>query len=126
MKRVRASKEAATATILSNLSTGCPPEFGELLDYSRSLDFNQPVDYDLLVERFRSLAAHIECDSQMHLDWTPCHRECSLDVKLVPGLYSNPIISDNNKEGDLADGSHSGMYEDTYPELWSEWTLQAA
>ena len=126
MKRVRASKEAGTAAVLSNLSAGCPPEFGELLDYSRSLYFNQYVDYDLLVERFRSLAARIECDSQTPLDWTPCPRECPLDVKLVPGLYSNPIISHNDKEDDIANESYSEdeIYEDTYSDLRSEWTMQ--
>jgi len=110
MKRVRASKEAGTAALLSNLSAGFPPEFGELLDCSRRLYFNQYVDCDLIIERFRSLAARIGCASrtpQTPLDWTLCPRGCLLDVKVVPGLYSSSIISHNDKEDDITNEYYS-------------------
>lgn len=115
MIRVRTSKIAATGLILGR---GYPSEFGELLDYSRSLQFGQAVDYATLIERFTSLAARLNCDLGSALDWTPTERTYESTAeeyfKTIPGLCREPINkrdklryrNDDDLETEVFDISH--------------------
>ncbi len=62
-----------------DLSSGFPVEFGDLLDYSRSLNFDQLPDYGMFRRLFAALG---EGRSDGPLDWTPYNPQttsCILD-----------------------------------------------
>ncbi|KAJ7743152.1 kinase-like protein [Mycena metata] len=67
MVRIRASKGECTGAALA---VKFPPEFGELLDYGRQLEFNQIPDYNDLELGFTRLAERLGCQSHDPLDWT--------------------------------------------------------
>jgi len=68
MSRIRAFKAACTGAALA---TNFPPEFGDLLDYTRALRFDHIPDYDHLAARFQSLAQRLGCESHQPLEWSP-------------------------------------------------------
>lgn len=96
------------------LSDGFPVEFGELLDHSRSLEFNQFPDYDRLRRVFGSMA---EKKGDGPLDWTPCFPKTNtyvLDGPLdlvVPGEYDPPKDLDDPcwREDPLGENSYFAM-----------------
>lgn len=124
LQRVRTSKELATGDVLGSLSAECPLEFGEMLEYSRSLGFVQRVDYDRLMQSFHALAAQMECDYKAALDWTPCVRTLSHDVMAIPGLFSIPIESPGiTNEELLALTLELIDYGNSYDDYWSQWSI---
>ncbi|PBK76558.1 putative casein kinase-1 hhp1 [Armillaria solidipes] len=86
-----------------NLSEGFPVEFGDLLDYSRSLHFNQLPDYGMFRRLFASLAGEA---SDGRFDWTPCYPQT---VKFV---LDEPKVETPDEDTDEADGEDLG--EDSY------------
>ena len=68
MQRIRASKAAASG---DGLGVGFPAEFGYLLDYSRSLEYDQLPDYAGLKRRFTDLNGRVGTnDAEGPLDWS--------------------------------------------------------
>jgi hypothetical protein len=53
------------------LGAGLEPEFGDLLDYSRGLKFDQIPDYKLWRTRFEDVALRLGVMPGEPLDWTP-------------------------------------------------------
>ncbi|KAJ7035703.1 putative casein kinase-1 hhp1 [Mycena alexandri] len=94
MARIRASKAECTGAALA---TNFPLEFGELLDHSRQLEFDQIPDYNDLELRFTRLADRLRCQPHDPLDWTPPD---------VPTPTSAP------KSGEIADADDSNEDED--------------
>ncbi|KAF8886059.1 kinase-like domain-containing protein [Gymnopilus junonius] len=69
MRRIRACKAAVLG---DTLGTNLPAEFGYMLDYSRSLQYDQLPDYEELQRRFTELNAQVgNNDSKAPLDWSP-------------------------------------------------------
>ena len=90
------------------MSVGLPDEFGDLLTYSRSLDFGQLPDYGAIMRSFNSLAermGYLSDSDSGPLDWTPCYPE-----------ISNPIVDEpevsipDKDEGDV-DPRRKNSYE---------------
>lgn len=100
-----------------------PVELRNLPDSAGGLPFGQYVDYDVLMERFRTFAAQMKCETQMQLDWTSRNRKTILDpiLKATPGLFSCPLKS-KHEEGveELFDEN----FTDSFEGMWSEWTIQ--
>jgi hypothetical protein len=88
------------------LSTGFPNEFGEVLTYSRSLEFGQLPDHEALRRSFTSLAEKLNytLDGEP-LDWTPS------DPKPII-LLAQPEISIPDEKKD--DDSDDDLGEDSY------------
>ncbi|SJL02834.1 uncharacterized protein ARMOST_06172 [Armillaria ostoyae] len=81
-----------------DLSSGFPVEFGYLLDYSRSLEFDQLPDYRSFMRLFAALPKGI---SDGLLDWTSCDPQtttCILDEPQldIPGLDENSDADDDD------------------------------
>jgi len=68
IKRIRHSKANWTG---AQLGAGFEPEFGDLLDYSRGLGFDQIPDYELWKARFTDMTLRLGIASGEPLDWTP-------------------------------------------------------
>ena len=92
------------------LSAGFPHEFGEVLTYSRSLNFEQLPDYGAVCRSFTNLAERpgYSPDSGP-LNWTPCYPKTT---NLIPEV-SIPDEEDNNSDEesdhDLGEDSYCGM-----------------
>ena len=67
MRRIRASKEAASG---DTFGASFPAEFGDLLDYSRRLEYNRMPDYAALKRWFAGLNRRIGGDAEDPLDWS--------------------------------------------------------
>lgn len=91
-----------------DLCAGFPVDFGDLLDYSRSLDFDQFPDYGRLRPLFTNLT---EAISDGPLDWTPSGQKTTACVLDEPQLE----ISED-EDGDDAD-YYAFLAEDSYYEL---------
>ncbi|KAK0450539.1 putative casein kinase-1 hhp1 [Desarmillaria tabescens] len=87
-----------------DLSEGFPAEFGDLLDDSRSLDFDQLPDYGRFRRLFGSMA---EGRSDGPLDWMPCVPPTNMHVLEVPQLE---IPGEDDEDEDSGDDRG----EDTY------------
>ncbi len=92
------------------LSSGFPVELGDLLDYSRFIDFDQLPD-DLSLRRL--FAALDEGISDGPLDWTSCDPQtttCILDDPQldIPGL---------DQDSDPDDDDYAFAVEDSYFEM---------
>ncbi|KAK0450510.1 putative casein kinase-1 hhp1 [Desarmillaria tabescens] len=86
-----------------DLSEGFPIEFGDLLDDSRSLDFNQLPDYG----RFRRLFGG---SSNGPLDWTPC-----VPAQINTRVLDEPELEILGEDDDHYDDSSSDdRGEDSY------------
>ncbi|KAK0436251.1 putative casein kinase-1 hhp1 [Armillaria borealis] len=80
------------------LSSGFPVEFGDLLDYSCSIDFDQLPDYRSFRRLFTALP---EAMSDGPLDWSPCDPQtttCILDEPQldIPGFDENSDPDDDD------------------------------
>lgn len=107
MVRIRAVKAVTTGAALA---TNFPPEFGELLDYSRGLKFAQIPDYDDLQVRFRRLAEHLGCEPNNPLDWTPSNVTQAVVSSFVPtqSLHTDEAVEEEEDDDDSAECfSHS-------------------
>ncbi|KAK0450559.1 putative casein kinase-1 hhp1 [Desarmillaria tabescens] len=92
-----------------DLSEGLPVEFGDLLDYSRSLDFNQLPDYGMLR---RSFATLVDESSDGRLDWTPCHSQIGkflLDEPKVEIPHEDEDDDGDDRSDDRGEDSYFGM-----------------
>jgi hypothetical protein len=91
------------------LCDGFPDEFGEMLTYSRSLEFDQPPDYGALRRSFSSLAERLGYfPDSGPLDWTPCYPQTTnliLDEPEVSILDEE----DDDSDDDLGEDSYCGM-----------------
>ncbi|KAK0233861.1 putative casein kinase-1 hhp1 [Armillaria fumosa] len=88
------------------LSEGFPVEFGDLLDYSRSLDFNQLPDHGILRRLFASLAGE---PSDGQFDWTPCYPQTVKIVLDEPKVETPDEDEDKGDSEDLGEDSYFGM-----------------
>jgi hypothetical protein len=68
IKRIRDSKARSTGT---KLGAGLEPEFGDLLNYSRGLGFDQIADYGSWNSRFEDIVQRLGIIPGEPLDWTP-------------------------------------------------------
>ncbi|SJL06429.1 uncharacterized protein ARMOST_09766 [Armillaria ostoyae] len=89
------------------LSEGLPVEFGDLLDYSRSLDFEPLPDNGRFGRIFGSMA---QGRSDGPLDWTPCIPQTNTCVLDEPQLE----IPGEDEDDDDDDDSSDGLGENTY------------
>ncbi|KAK0184315.1 hypothetical protein F5146DRAFT_1006586 [Armillaria mellea] len=91
-----------------DLCAGFPVHFGDLLDYSRSLDFDQLPDYGRLRPLFPNLT---EAISDGPLDWRPS------DQKTMTCVLDEPQLEiSEDEDGDDAD-YYAFLAEDSYYEL---------
>ncbi|KAK0481480.1 putative casein kinase-1 hhp1 [Armillaria novae-zelandiae] len=89
-----------------DLSEGFPVEFGDLLDYSRSLDFNQLPDYGMFRCLFASLAGET---SDGQFDWTPCYTQTVKFILDEPKVEILDEDEDEDDGDDLGEDSYIGM-----------------
>ncbi|KAK0450511.1 putative casein kinase-1 hhp1 [Desarmillaria tabescens] len=91
------------------LSEGLPADFGDLLDYTRSLDFDQLPDY----ERFRRIFGSIvDGRSNGPLDWTPSVPQtntCVLDEPQLEIPGEDEDEDDDDDSDDLGENTYFGM-----------------
>jgi hypothetical protein len=62
-------REKKLAWLGSRLAFGFPIEFGQLLDYARSLGFEEQPDYDGWRSNFRRVAEQSRCANHKTLNW---------------------------------------------------------
>lgn len=90
------------------LSTGFPNEFSEMLNYSRSLKFDQLPDYGAVRRSFTSLAKRLGYSPDSGpLNWTPCYPQTT---NLIPDV----LIPDKEEDDDSDDDSDDDLGEDSY------------
>jgi hypothetical protein len=92
------------------LSTGFPNEFGEMLTYSRSLQFDQLPDYGAVRCSFASLAERLGYSPDRGpLNWTPCYPQTTnlIPEVLVPAEEEEE--DDDDSDDDLGENSYYGM-----------------
>ena len=100
IKRIRHSKTRWTG---AKLGAGFEPEFGDLLDYSRGLGFDQIPDYELWKARFTGMTLRLGIVSGEPLDWTP--QELSTASLLQADDADNPPYEEvDESDGELEDG----------------------
>ena len=86
------------------LSGNFPREFGDLLNRSRSLDFNQLPDYEAIRKSFASLAKTRGYSlGSGPLDWTPCH-------EMVDPILEEPEVLILDQDNYF----YKGLREDSY------------
>ncbi|TDL24369.1 kinase-like protein [Rickenella mellea] len=90
----------------SDLSAGFPNEFGELLAYSRSMQFRHLPDYNELRRSFASLADKLgySIDNEP-LDWTPSYPKPSNPILDEPTLPDTEEYEDIKYDPDNDDGA---------------------
>src|SRR6266545_1850388 len=88
------------------LSVGFPEDFGQMLNYSRSLDFNELPNYLMLRHAFASLAKRMGYSLDAPLDWTPCYPQ------ITNIILDEHIVSISDEDEDDCDGCKLG--EDSY------------
>jgi hypothetical protein len=98
------------------LSTGFPDEFGEMLTYSRSLEFNQIPDYAKLRSSFASLAEKIGCSLNGPLDWEPCYPKTTNPLSAEPEISA--LIPDEDGDGDRDDTRGEDSYFGQDIDMW--------
>ncbi|TDL20492.1 putative casein kinase-1 hhp1 [Rickenella mellea] len=93
----------------SDLSDGFPKEFGELLSYSRSMEFNQLPDYTTLRLAFQSIAeGKCYTGNNGPLDWTPCY------PKLLGPILVEPAFPDTEDEDTDFDEDEDDLGKNSY------------
>jgi len=111
LTRVKNLKEAVTG---ASLNAGFPVEFAELLDYSRSLQFEEDVDYDAIIARFNRLADRLSCQLQESLDWKPYLRD-GANPPILPNPSILPCKADlSGGSSDEADDEINEGYSNSY------------
>lgn len=101
------------------LCTGFSDEFGEMLTYSRSLEFNQLPDYARLKGLFAELAKNFDCSLNRSLDWTPYYPETTNPISREPEIG---ILFPNEAEYENRSDSSD---DDSYGEMdIDEWNRQ--
>ncbi|KIM44188.1 hypothetical protein M413DRAFT_25639 [Hebeloma cylindrosporum] len=100
IQRVRQLKAQWTG---ATLGVGFESEFGELLDYSRALAFNQIPDYKLWSARFADLALRLGVISGEPLDWTPGERPIASLQAGDSEVLSHNIPDEDEKDLDSDD-----------------------
>ncbi|KAJ3500813.1 hypothetical protein NLJ89_g9624 [Agrocybe chaxingu] len=91
-----------------DLAAGLPKEFGDLLMYSRSLEFSQLPVYDILRGCFARLAEREAYQLSGPLDWIPCTAQGEGHM----GTVEEPEVSIDDDEADDDDSDSLG--EDSY------------
>jgi len=110
---VRLMKSVCSGPILS---TGLPVEFGDLLTYSRLLDFGRLPSYGVLIHSFKNLIERMGyLPGGGPLDWTPCTHEFSNVIVNEPEVS---ICDEDKVEGHtvyhLGEDSYCGMDIDAW------------
>ncbi|KAK0209309.1 hypothetical protein DFS33DRAFT_1272338 [Desarmillaria ectypa] len=82
-----------------DLSESFPVEFGNLLDDSRSLDFNQLPDYGMFRCLFANLDEGMSESSDGRLDWTPCYPQTSKCLLDKPKVEISCEDEDDDDDG---------------------------
>ncbi|KAI6112618.1 putative casein kinase-1 hhp1 [Pisolithus sp. B1] len=109
---VRVMKSACSGP---DLAAAFPSEFGELLTYSRSLEYDQFPDHDALRKSFTSLADRLGFSlGDGPLDWTPCHPQITNPIPDEPTI----TIPDEDAEGDGDDDLGEDSYYGTDVDIW--------
>ena len=101
----------------SHLSTGFPHEFGDLLTYSRTLDFDQLPDYEALMHSFTSLAemmGYFPDSDSGPLDWTPCYHEIRKLTVDEPEISIPDEDQDKTYLDPLGEDSYRGLDFDVW------------
>ena len=96
--QIRDSKARWTG---AKLGTGFEPEFGDLLDYSRELGFDQIPNYELWKARFSDIALRLGIIPEEPLDWTPGEPP----IALLQADESSEALDADNALGEEADES---------------------
>jgi hypothetical protein len=121
--RIRSFKAALNGTDTTEIP-GFPSEFGEFLDYSRSLKFDQIPDYAYWLNKFTELGKNNggENVAGQPLDWRA--REDQIDKDSYPLITQTPSIpSYEGKEDDDSDDAES--VTDSYSGIdGPEWEIQ--
>lgn len=99
-----------------DLSAGFPNEFGEMLNYSRSLKFDQLPDYGAIRRSFTSLAAKLGYSSDNGpLKWTPCYPETA---NLIPEVVIPHEEEEDEGNGDDDDSLGENSYYEMDIDIW--------
>jgi hypothetical protein len=102
IKRIRHSKAGLTG---AKIGAGLEPEFGDLLDYSRGLGFDQIPNYESWNVRFADIALRLGIISREPLDWTPGEPR----VALLQADESSEALEADDALGEGADDSDSEL-----------------
>ncbi|RDB25721.1 Casein kinase I hhp1 [Hypsizygus marmoreus] len=98
------------------LSTGFPNEFGELLTYSRSLEFGQLPDHGAVRSSFAGLTEIMGYSPNSGpLDWTPCY------LKSTNPILDEPEVSipdEDDEDGDSGDDLGEDSYYGMDLDMW--------
>ncbi|KAJ7743144.1 putative casein kinase-1 hhp1 [Mycena metata] len=121
MARIRNSKAECTGAALA---TNFPPEFGELLDYSRQLKFDQIPDYSDLELRFTRLAERLGCQPEDPLDWAPPDVITPTSAPIYDEIPDADDSSGGNEDEDEDDDDDEN-FSNSYFELdIGDWDIQ--
>ncbi|KAF8056581.1 putative casein kinase-1 hhp1 [Lyophyllum atratum] len=93
------------------LSAGFPSEFGEVLTYSRSLEFDQLPDYGAVRRSFAGLAERLGYSPDSGpLNWTPRYPKTINLILDEPEVFIPDDDDDDDDSGDdLGEDSYDGM-----------------
>ncbi|KAF8067461.1 putative casein kinase-1 hhp1 [Lyophyllum atratum] len=93
------------------LSAGFPSEFGEVLTYSRSLEFDQLPDYEAVRRSFVGLAERLGYSPDSGpLNWTPRYPKTTNLILDEPEVFIPDEEDDDDDSGDdLGEDSYDGM-----------------
>jgi len=122
MQRIRASKAAASG---DKLGASFPAEFGYLLDYSRSLDYDQMPDYAGLKRRFTDLNGRLGGkDAEGPLDWSSVGISISVEHNCCETAHSG---GDTESDHENDEGNEEEDFENSYFN-WDigDWDIQGA
>ena len=97
-----------------DLSASFPNEFGEMLNYSRSLKFDQLPDYGAIRRSFTSLAERLGYSDNGPLKWTPCYPETA---NLIPEVVI-PYEEEDEGDGDDDDSLGENSYYEIDIDIW--------
>lgn len=106
---IRIMKSACSGT---DLCADLPCEFGQLLDYSRSLIYQQFPDYEALRALFLDLSGRMGYSLVREpLDWTPCYPKITRPILEEPTVSIPDDIEHVREEkvDDLDDESYVGF-----------------
>jgi casein kinase 1/casein kinase 1 epsilon len=79
--------EIKASTTTEKLCQSCPPEFGEILDYARKLEFTEQPNYDLIRRILRRIWERSQFTNDLIFDWT----QTSALTQPKPVTKDNPI-----------------------------------
>jgi serine/threonine protein kinase len=80
---------------VNELANGCPKEFAVLLNYARSLRFDEKPEYSYCLSLMESVAGRLQLDRR--LDWVRSETETPVLITSLNPTHDEAILEENNK-----------------------------